>query len=510
MHPPANKILSVNGHRAADAFAEANGVPGLTLMENAGSAVARAIMARWSLRKTLILCGPGNNGGDGFVTARHLQTAGWPVSVALHGDRETYHGDAAKMLSKWTGQTVSIASIALADCDLIVDALFGAGLSRSLAGDVFNLAQRMPECRLPIVAVDIPSGLEGDLGQPRGCSFRADMTVTFHRLKPAHLLEPGRSLCGEVVLADIGVPEGWDQDIEALAYLNGPEVWPGLPSPLSPTTHKHQRGRLCVVSGPASATGAARLAAEAGLRAGAGLVTLLSPPSALQVNAMHLTAIMLQRFEGVEGLLQSLDERRATAAVIGPGCGIGAKTREWVIAATAREAALVLDADALTSFEGDADHLFAHLRTIDVLTPHEGEFRRLFPDLFGGGRSKIERVRLAAKQAGCTIVYKGADTVIASPEGDVRVNTHASPALATAGSGDVLAGMIGGFLACGAGGFDAASAAVWLHGDAGIRLGGGLIAEDLTAVLPDVFADLARSRRIIAARMALNTCHNSA
>lgn len=510
MHPPSNKILSVDDHRAADAFAAAHGVPGVTLMENAGAAVAREIAAGWSPRKTLILCGPGNNGGDGFVIARHLAEAGWPVVVALYDEPDTYRGDAAVMLSNWTGPCISIAKAGPEGFELIVDALFGAGLTRPLSGEALRLAQELPERDVPVVAVDIPSGVDGDLGTHQDHSFAADLTVTFHRLKPGHLLEPGRSLCGEIVLADIGIPDGWEADAEPVATVNGPDLWPALPAQQPRTIHKHQRGRLCVVSGPASATGAARLAAEAGLRAGAGLVTLFSPPSALQVNAMHLTAVMLQRFEGVEGLLQSLDERRATAAVIGPGCGVGAETKELVIAATAREAALVLDADALTSFEGDADHLFSHLRENDVLTPHDGEFRRLFPDLFGRDHSKIERVRLAAKQAGCTIVCKGPDTVIASPDGEVRVNVHADSALATAGSGDVLAGMIGGFLARGASGFDAASTAVWLHGDAGIRLGEGLIAEDLPDVLPDVFADLVRRRRTFAMRAALNARHNNA
>ncbi len=510
MHPPANNILSVDGHRTADAFAAANGVTGLVLMENAGAAIARDITSRWSPRKTLILCGPGNNGGDGFVAARHLVSAGWPVVAALYGERDAYHGDAAEMLSRWTGPCIPIATASLEDCDLIVDALFGAGLSRPLSGEAVRLVHRLAEKDVPVVAVDVPSGVDGDLGKHQGSAMQASLTVTFHRFKAAHLLEPGRSLCGEIVLRDIGIPEGWEAETDPLGTVNDPGLWPHLPAQQKRTVHKHERGRLCVVSGPASATGAARLAAEAGLRAGAGLVTLLSPPGALQVNAMHLTAVMLQRFEGVEGLLESLDVRRATAVIIGPGCGVGLATRELVVAAAAREAPLVLDADALTGFESDPGHLFAHLRANDVLTPHEGEFRRLFPDLSGRECSKIERARLAAKRAGCVIVYKGPDTVIASPDGEVRVNVHADQALATAGSGDVLAGMIGGMLARGASGFDAASAAVWLHGEAGIRLGEGRTAGDLPDILPDIIADLRRCRRTFAIRTALYARHNNA
>ena len=504
MHPPATKILSVDGHRAADSFAIGNGVPGLTLMEAAGQAVAAEIRRRWSPRPAQVLCGPGNNGGDGFVVARLLAAAGWPVTVALFGRREDYRGDAAAMLQRWDGPVIDLADVRPGEAGLIIDALFGAGLSRPLTGEPFKLAHRIVDTHSPVVAIDVPSGVFGDSGANGGCSFSAGLTVTFHRLKPAHVLEPGKSLCGEVVLADIGIPGGWESEADPVAALNDPSLWPDLPR-LSPGhIHKHQRGRLCVVSGASDATGAARLAVQAGLRAGAGLVTLLSPPAALQVNAMHLTAVMLDRMKAAEDLIQALDARRATAAVIGPGCGVGEATRRLVFAATAREAALVLDADALTSFEGDADHLFSHLRTHDVLTPHDGEFRRLFPDLFSHARSKIERAKMAADRAGCTILYKGSDTVIASPEGRVRVNNHAGPDLATAGAGDVLAGIIGGLLARGASGFDAASAGAWLHGDAGLRLGQGLIAEDLADVLPQVFADLARRRRILAARNALN------
>ena len=220
------------------------------------------------------------------MIARHLQAAGWPVVVSLYVDREAYRGDAAAMLAKWTGPCLPIAKTGLDGCDLVVDALFGAGLSRPLARDAFRLAHQAADYDVPFVAVDVPSGVDGDLGKPQGCAFRADLTVTFHRFKAAHFLEPGRSLCGEIVLADIGIPAGWAADAEPLATVNGPDLWPALPR-LSPRMiHKHQRGRLCVVSGPASATGAARLAAEAGLRAGAGLVTLLSPPGALQVNAV--------------------------------------------------------------------------------------------------------------------------------------------------------------------------------------------------------------------------------
>jgi len=510
MHPPVNKILSVSGHYAADSFAAANEVSGITLMEAAGAAVVQEIRERWSRRKTLVLCGPGNNGGDGFVVARLLQNVDWSVQVAVLGDPAAYRGDASRMLDLWDGLAGPLNGIIVGEFDLIVDAMFGAGLSRPLESEVRHLASELANTNKPVIAIDVPSGVLGDTGDFAEAAVKACLTVTFHRLKPAHVLEPSRSLCGEIVLADIGIPDGWQNGTDAHAELNTPSLWPHLPVSYSAETHKHRKGRLCIVSGGASASGAARLAAMAGLRSGAGLVTLLSPSAAMQVNAIHATAIMLKRFEGGEGLIDALDDRRATATVIGPGCGIGPATVECVIAATSREGALVLDADALTSFEAQPEHLFQHLREGDVLTPHEGEFRRLFPDILEAKLSKFERARMAAERAGCVIVYKGADTVIAAPDGRVRVNIHASPALATAGSGDVLAGMIGAFLGQGLDVFDAASAAAWLHGDAGIQLGEGLIAEDIPSALPTVFADLARQRKIIAARAALYASHKNA
>ncbi|WP_421791474.1 NAD(P)H-hydrate dehydratase [Hyphobacterium sp.] len=500
----------MDDHRAADAFAVAHGISGLTLMEKAGAAVAQATSARWSPRKTLVLCGPGNNGGDGFVAARHLADSGWPVDVASLIPDKAYSGDAAQMLSQWNGLRLSFDEIRVDLYELVIDAVFGAGLSRPISQDIAKIAQKLRLGGIPLVSVDLPSGIHGDRGAIAGTkfsqllgNFAADLTVTFHQPKPAHLLEPSASLCGEIVVADIGIPAGWDEEIEPVAEINSPEIWLASPVSSAADTHKHQKGRLCVVSGAPSQTGAARLASIAGLRSGAGLVTLFSPPAAMQVNALHSTAVMLQRFEDVESFLEALDARRASAVVIGPANGVGEATKTRVIAAASRPASLVLDADALTSFEDDADHLFKHLRTNDVLTPHEGEFARLFPELADGRFNKIDQVRSAAERAGCTVLLKGADTVIAHPERGVRVNVHASPALATAGSGDVLAGMIGGFLAQGHIGFEAACMAAWIHGEAGLRLGAGLIAEDLPDAIPGILQGLIREQRRKAARKAL-------
>ncbi|WP_417483702.1 NAD(P)H-hydrate dehydratase [Maricaulis salignorans] len=484
-------VLKTADCGACDRFAASAGVPGSVLMEAAGLAVARAIRTRWARRPALILCGPGNNGGDGFVCARILRQAGWPVRVALLGDPAGLKGDAAAALELWDGPVEAMTAGSLGDAGLVVDAIFGAGLSRPLEGVAAQLAIALAERSIPVIAVDLPSGIGGDRPDPDGITMRADLTVTFHARKPAHCLEPAASLCGERVVADIGIPAGWRDAVTPLGRINQPALWhSALPTPEA-GTHKHQRGRLVVFSGGASSTGAARLAAMAGLRAGAGLVTLASPGSAMLVNAGALTAVMLKRWDGEADSGEFLTTLRASAAVMGPAAGVGEPTRRAVCEALVQPAPLVLDADALTSFENRPEVLFERLRPIDVITPHVGEFERLFPGLLTGSENRIDAVIMAARLTGCVVLLKGADTVIAAPGQGVVINRHASPALATAGSGDVLAGLIGGLLAQSVGPFDAACAAAWLHGDAGLRLGAGLTAEDIPGMLPNVLQALA-------------------
>jgi hydroxyethylthiazole kinase-like uncharacterized protein yjeF len=483
-------VLKTADSRACDRYAAAAGVPGFTLMQAAGAAVAKAILSRWAMRPVLILCGPGNNGGDGFVCGHVLRQAGWPVRVALLGEPSALKGDAAAALALWNGPVEPMTALSLGDAGLVVDGVFGAGLSRPLDDLVAELAARLASGRLPVVAIDLPSGISGDQSAPEGITFRADLTVSFHCRKPAHCLEPTASLCGEIVIADIGIPDGWRSAVSPLARLNTPAWWrQALPMPQA-GTHKHQRGRLVVFSGGPSSTGAARLAAIAGLRVGAGLVTLASPASALLVNAAALTAVMLKRWDAAADTGEFLVSLRASAAVIGPAAGVGETTRRAVLEALTQSVPLVLDADALTCFEAEPQALFDRLRPGDVITPHTGEFERLFPGLLAGSANRIEAASEAARLAGCVVLLKGADTVIAG-EGQVpTINRHASPALATAGSGDVLAGLIGGLLAQGVPACEAACSAAWLHGDAGLRLGQGLIAEDLPGMLPQVLQAL--------------------
>jgi hydroxyethylthiazole kinase-like uncharacterized protein yjeF len=461
------EILTTAEMYAADRAAP---VPSLILMENAGRAVADAIAARFVPRKTAVLCGPGNNGGDGYVVARLLKERGWDVWVeTLDG---TLRGDAAEMAKRWTGRTIPRR----ADnppAALYVDAMFGAGLSRPLEGEAAAFAK----ARLPTVAIDVPSGVQGDARTLGGERVHALLTVTFFRRKPAHLF--CRELCGEIVVADIGIPDSAAAGVTL--FENGPALW-SYPWP-SPDGHKYRRGHCVVVSGSSHATGAARLAARGALRIGAGLVSLASPPDAVSVNAMAVTAVMVKPFEGAAGLAALLEDRRFNAVVIGPGVGKG--TQDLVRAVLATEAAVVLDADALTP-----ELMLTPLREPAVLTPHEGEFERVFPGLLVETDNRVEAARAAARKAGCTVLLKGPLTVVAAADGRAVVNGNAPPALATAGSGDVLAGFVGGLLAQGLDSYEAAAMAAWLHGEAANRFGPGLISEDLPEALPAVLRDL--------------------
>ncbi len=482
------EVLTNEDAYAADRYAAAHGVATIELMEQAGRAVADEICKRWTPRPIAVFCGPGNNGGDGFVAARHLNARGWDIWVETLVDVDGLKGDAAEMARRWTGETIRIAE-SNRMADLFVDALFGAGLSRPLEGEAKRLAQASPKYKDRIIAIDVPSGVHGNSGKALGdCSFDAGLTVTFFRKKPAHLLFPGRALCGEVVVADIGIPDAALGAIKPKLFENGPGQW-SLRWP-KPEAHKYARGHCLVVSGPAHATGAARLASRGALRIGAGLVSVASPPDAVAVNAAALTAIMVKPFSGSAGLADLLKDPRFNSVVIGPGCGVGRDTEELVAAILGSKAAAVLDADALTSFRNEQKVLFALLREPAVLTPHEGEFERLFPGLLASSTSKVEAARAAAAQAKCTVLLKGADTVIAAPDGRAIINSNAPPALATAGSGDVLAGFIGGLMAQGLNSFEAAACAAWLHGEAANEFGPGLIAEDLPEQLPAVLREL--------------------
>lgn len=480
----SQEIITVEQMRAIDAACAKSGLATRTLMENAGRAVADVIMERFSPRPTAVLCGPGNNGGDGWVVARLLRDAGWPVWVETFVPPEQLHGDAADAAQSWQGETRGLPEAPSAE--LFVDALFGAGLSRELGQNLAALAALSRSEPQRFVAVDIPSGLSSDDGEALGeHSFHAGLTVTFARKKPAHVLLPGRAYCGDVVVADIGVPKAIVDAQRIDLHENTPGLW-SLPWP-SLDAHKHERGHVLVASGGRARTGAARLSARAALRSGAGLVTVLSPTDALNENAAQLTAIMLREAEEAAAFAEAA--RTAQCLVIGPAFGTGDEHYKRLLAAIDAKprAPIVFDADAITLLAPITHGLDAR----DVMTPHVGEFRRGFPGIWSASLNRIEAARAAAAYARCIVLLKGPDTVIAAPDGRAVVNTTGSPFLATAGSGDVLAGLIAGLIGQGMASFEGACAGAWLHGKAGESLGAGLISEDLCEEIPKILRGLA-------------------
>lgn len=487
------ELLTTQEMGRADALTIEAGTPGLTLMEAAGKAVADAVSdLAPEADQVSVLCGPGNNGGDGFVAARLLRQRGYRVRVALLGHRDALKGDAAHMAGLWDGNVDLLTPEAIAGADIIVDAIFGAGLTRGIEGTVAKTIQAVNDSGLPVVCVDVPSGTDGTNGEMKNCSVEATSTITFFRRKPGHLLLPGRRHCGRVCVADIGISGSVLETIAPQTWANAPGLWRSSFPWASSEGHKYSRGHAVILSGGPEMTGAARLSARGALRVGAGLVTLVGSKAATAVNAAHSTAVMVQSFAGPKGLSNILSDDRKNAVLLGPGAGIGKRTRELVLSALKSNAVVVLDADALTSFEKTPKHLFSAIAKRDVpvvLTPHEGEFSRLFA-MVSPSLSKLERARKAAKLSRATVILKGADTVIAHPGGRAAINENAPPWTATAGAGDVLAGYVTGLLAQGMPVFEAASAAVWLHGACAEGFGPGLIAEDISEVLPGVLGAL--------------------
>ncbi len=473
-----DELLTPDEMARADAAAIAAGIPGLALMEAAGRAVARAVMRRFRPVRTLVLAGPGNNGGDGYVIARLLDQAGWPVALAALAPPRP-GTDAAAMAARWRGPVVAFSAERAAQAGLVVDAVFGAGLSKpveGLAADVLGAATA------PVVAVDMPSGVDGATGAVRGFAKAAALTVTFFRLKPGHLLFPGRGLCGEVVLADIGLPAAVLPGIAPLAFRNGPGLW-RLPVP-GAESHKYARGHVAVVAGPGM-TGAARLVAGAARRMGAGLLTLLAPDAATAAVLRAGDPGVMVSEAGADALLA---DARIGTWVIGPGLPPDGATRALLRQAVGAGRQVVADAGALRAAAGDPDALAGAA----ALTPHAGEFSAVFGP---PGEDRIAAVRAAAARTGAVVLLKGADTIIAAPEGRVAINANAPPWLATGGTGDVLAGITAGLLAQGMPPFEAACAACFLHGEAATRIGPGLVAEDIADHLPSILSARLSSRQ---------------
>jgi NAD(P)H-hydrate epimerase len=473
----ARVLLSTAEMQTADRLAVERGVASWDLMQAAGGAVAAEARRRWDRPPTLVICGPGNNGGDGFVAAEDLRRSGWAVRLALLGEVSQLKGDAAKAAAGWSGPVETLSPDAIGNCDLVVDALFGAGLARPLDGVAAAVVQAINLRRLPCLAVDVPSGVDGNSGQVLGCAPQAAVTVTFFRRKPGHLLYPGRALAGETIVADIGIPADVLTGVSPRQFENSPELWRHLLRVPQWNDHKYKRGHLLIAGGD-EMTGAARLAARAARRIGAGLVTVACSSASHVIYALDSAGLITRIADSDAQFRALLDDPRLNAIVIGPGYGAGARTRRRTLSILRSKKAAVLDADALTSFGGSNGELAKALHAAAVLTPHEGEFARIFPDA-ATAVGKLERLRLAIRPSTATLVLKGPDTVIAAPDGTVLINSNAPPTLATAGTGDVLAGMIGGLLAQGLAAPAAAAAGVFLHSAAALRCDFSLIAEDI-------------------------------
>lgn len=474
----------------ADRRAAGTGMSIATLMGAAAYAIVAEVPP---CGRIAVLAGRGNNGGDAFAAARLLRDGGRDVTVFAAGDRSGMEG-AARDNADAFGQTVPLAAFEPAAFAIAIDGLFGGGLSREIEGREKAAIERLNAGSSFVLSIDLPSGVDGATGAVGGVAVKATRTVTFERRKPGHLLLPGRALCGEIAVRPIGMPvEAFDAS-SASTFANEPALWQHRRLIPDAAHHKYDRGHVGVFSGGATTSGAARLSAMAALRGGAGLVTVLSRSSALLVNAGHLTAIMLKRCEDDDDLRELLEDARFSTFVLGPGFGPGETARVFVGTILENGRSLVLDADGLTSFADEPDALFEAIssaRGRAVLTPHPGEFARLFPDLADLARmDRLAAARAAAGPCGATVLLKGSDTVVSAPDGRAAINTTGTPALATAGSGDVLAGLIAGELANGVPAFEAACAGAWIHGKAAQLFGVGLIAEDLPGLVPAVLAGL--------------------
>lgn len=483
------EILTTEQMYEADSLTIDAGISGCTLMENAGQAVFREIQDRWSPRTVIVLCGPGNNGGDGFVVARLLREAGWSVRLGLMGNRDALKGDAAYHADQWNGVVERLSPALLIGAELIVDAIFGAGLSRDVSDELAKLISAVNDHLAPVVSIDIPTGIDGNSGAIRGVGVNADVTVTFCRAKPGHYLLPGRILCGQLAIREIGISSLSVSQLGPTCWQNDPALWrAGICWPKT-DGHKYHRGHLLAFGGR-EMTGATRLVARAARRTGTGLMTIVAESSAIPIYAMDAPGVITAPLSHLDSLL---DDCRHNALVIGPGFGVGDDLRRLVVRLLHCCRATVLDADAITSFREEPSTLFFAIQGPTVLTPHQGEFSRLFPDLKG---NKLVCAQDAAKRSGAVIVLKGADTVIAAPDGRAAISTINAPWLATGGSGDVLSGMIGGLLAQGMDVFDAACMAVWLHASIGAQFGPGLISEDIPEMIPSHLSKLMSKTQI--------------
>lgn len=491
-----HELLTNAQMATADRLTIDSGIAGIELMEKAGKAVADIVSAHYQDRPVFILCGPGNNGGDGFVAARYLTQNGFDVQVASLVEVNDLRGDAAQAAAIWESEPIAFEAVMMPQNCVVVDAVFGTGFNGILKDPVARLFQEIRNIGCPVVAVDIPSGVEGDTGVSDLHTLQADYSVTFFRKKLGHVLYPGAELCGEVSVHDIGIPDSVLSDTDFVAIENSPDLWKEQLPHADPDAHKYKKGHA-VMMGGSEMTGAIRLASEAAMRVGTGLCSIVAPPETGEIYRKGAAHIIVEDGRGYEEFVDHCQDERRNAILIGPGAGLKDKDvlqkdvlQKVVLDVVSLNKPCVLDADSLSVFKEKQNILLKNLHSGCVLTPHEGEFKRLFGDIKG---SKLERAKQAAGRAGCTVLLKGPDTIIAAPDRIPVIDSIAVPELGTAGSGDVLAGMITGYLAQGVDAFDAACMAVWIHAQAGLCFGSGLVASDIPDMIPPVLKDLTKS-----------------
>ena len=489
----AHTLLDTQQSREVDRFTIEQGVAGATLMEAAGKQLATVLTEYIGTPLeaggvVIILCGPGNNGGDGFVAAKYLDQLGYLVSLRCTILPSELKGDAKKAAQAWSGEVEAISTKGFKDAAAIVDCLFGTGLKRPIENDLESLVKAVNASEAFVLSADVPSGLCADTGKPLGECIEADATVTFAFKKQGQVIVPGRYFCGgnaNIHIANIGVSPDALGHIKATVHENIPSLW-GQCFPYSgPQTHKYGRGHMLVLGGKEPTLGASRLASLAGLRVGAGLVTLAAPTETYAVQASALMDVMVRRFDSAFGFMGIVNDPRIRAVLVGPGAGRGEKTFDLVKQVGAKKKSLVLDADALASLVDRVD-IISQLKSPEViLTPHEGEFAKLFPSL-NFQENRLDAVTQAAEQTNAIVVLKGVSTIVAAPDGRASISANAPSWLSVGGTGDVLSGMICGLITQGMPAFEAASAGVWIHGEAGMAAGRGLIASDLLDVIPKV------------------------
>lgn len=493
------ELLTAEEMSRAEQLAVEAGTSTLTMMENSGRGVAEEVVRRFPRgSRVTVLCGPGNNGGDGFVSARYLRERGYQVRLALLGRQEDLSRDPKEMARRWDEAIEPMSLQSLEGAQIIVDGIYGTGLRDNITGVPAQMIEEVTARALPVVAIDVPTGIDATGGTVRGLAFKSAATVTFFRRKTGHVLLPGRLYCGDVRAVEMGIPAAVLGDIAPRTFANDPDFWLRYFPKLKIDGHKYDRGHAVVVSGPMESTGAARLAARTALRSGSGLVTVATSKAAFYINAAQLTAVMVAPYDGPAGLADILADTRITASLIGPGAGTDADVKDLVSSVLASESTAVLDAEGITAFSEAPAELFDQIKARPaptLMTPHEGEFKKVFPEL-DNEPSKLERARRAAEISGAVVILKGPDTVVAAPDGLASVSENAPPWLATAGSGDVLAGLVTGLLTQGMAAFDAAAAAVWIHGELAVAFGPGLIAEDMADLLPGVLQRLDKRGKI--------------